>query len=89
MDINLIRELAEYTPLFVIAVGIVSIALIDATRKVLNAQSRERTRREIAAYIAEGSMTADQGERLMRAAPDGDASGDKCSITVGSRGAKA
>jgi Flp pilus assembly protein TadD len=29
--------------------------------------SRERTRREIAAYIAEGSMTPEQGERLMRA----------------------
>ncbi|MEM7754359.1 MAG: hypothetical protein AAF297_01850 [Planctomycetota bacterium] len=29
--------------------------------------ARERTRREIAAYIAEGSMTPDQGERLIRA----------------------
>lgn len=29
--------------------------------------SRERTRREIAAYIAEGSMTPEQGERLMKA----------------------
>jgi hypothetical protein len=35
--------------------------------------SRERTRREIAAYIAEGSMTPEQGERLMKAdKPDGD-----------------
>jgi hypothetical protein len=31
--------------------------------------SRERSRREIAAYIAEGSMTPEQGERLMKAAP--------------------
>jgi len=30
--------------------------------------SRERTRREVAAYIAEGSMSPEQGERLMRAA---------------------
>jgi hypothetical protein len=29
--------------------------------------SRERSRREIAAYIAEGSMSPDQGERLLRA----------------------
>lgn len=27
----------------------------------------ERTRREIAAYISEGSMTADEGERLLKA----------------------
>lgn len=31
---------------------------------------REHTRREIAAYIAEGSMTPEQGERLLRAEPD-------------------
>ena len=29
--------------------------------------ARERSRREIAAYIAEGSMTPEQGERLMKA----------------------
>jgi len=29
--------------------------------------ARERTRREIAAYIAEGSMTPEQGEKLMKA----------------------
>jgi hypothetical protein len=32
-------------------------------------KQRERTRREIAAYIAEGSMTAEEGERLMSADP--------------------
>ncbi len=30
-------------------------------------KQRERSRREIAAYIAEGSMTPEQGERLMNA----------------------
>ena len=33
----------------------------------------ERTRREIAAYIAEGSMTPEQGERLMKAGDRTDA----------------
>ncbi len=28
-------------------------------------RARERTRREIAAYIAEGSISADEGERLL------------------------
>lgn len=31
-------------------------------------RQREQTRREIAAYVAEGSITPSDGERLMRAA---------------------
>ncbi|RMH24166.1 MAG: hypothetical protein D6692_13850 [Planctomycetota bacterium] len=30
-------------------------------------RQREQTKREIAAYVAEGSMTPEQGERLLRA----------------------
>lgn len=37
---------------------------------ILNTQARERYRREIAAYIAEGAMAPEQGERLMRAGID-------------------
>jgi len=40
---------------------------------VIKTAARERSRREIAAYIAEGTMTAEQGERLLKA-------GDKCSM---------
>ncbi len=32
--------------------------------------ARERSRREIAAYIASGSMTPEQGERLLNAGED-------------------
>ncbi|MGP1347496.1 MAG: hypothetical protein ACTS3F_12640 [Phycisphaerales bacterium] len=34
---------------------------------MVKSSTRERTRREIAAYIAEGSMTPEQGERLISA----------------------
>lgn len=34
---------------------------------VLKTGQRERSRREIAAYVAEGSMTPEQADRLMRA----------------------
>ena len=34
---------------------------------ILTTNAREKSRREIAAYIAEGSMSPEQGERLMRA----------------------
>lgn len=33
----------------------------------MKTNARERTRREIAAYIAEGSMTPEQGEKLLKA----------------------
>ena len=47
-----------------IAVVWICCATVTSMVKVL---SRERTRREIAAYIAEGSLTPEQGERLMNA----------------------
>lgn len=46
-----------------ILVGIIVNAI---TRIVLYA-GREKSRREIAAYIAEGSISPEQGERLLRA----------------------
>jgi hypothetical protein len=52
-------------------VGGILIALVaivsGAVRNIVSSVARERTRRDIAAYIAEGSMTPEQGERLMAA----------------------
>ncbi len=42
-------------------------AIIRAMTAIFTTHVVERSRREIAAYIAEGSITAEQGERLMRA----------------------
>lgn len=47
-------------------VGIVAI-VAGVVRSVLVNGAKERSRREIAAYIAEGSMSPEQGERLMAA----------------------
>ncbi len=53
-----------WTVMCVIAVfGIV----FGSIKNMVKATARERTRREIAAYIAEGSLSAEQGERLMKA----------------------
>ncbi len=52
-------------------IAIVAI-LAGTVSSIVKTRSRERSRREIAAYIAEGSMSPEQGERLMRASPDGD-----------------
>lgn len=50
--------------------SIISIVAIRTIAGVVTSVSRERSRREIAAFIAEGSMTPEQGERLMRAGND-------------------
>jgi len=48
--------------------GVAVIAILsNAISSVLRTRARERTRREIAAYIAEGSISPEQGERLMQA----------------------
>ncbi len=44
--------------------------LMHYVSKTLRTMTRERTRREVAAYIAEGSLTPEQGERLLRAAAE-------------------
>lgn len=57
-----------FVPL-IITLGIIAGVVIKAATATITSLSRERTRREIAAYIAEGSMTPEQGERLMKAGP--------------------
>lgn len=73
MNQDLVNRLLSddvWTPLL-FAASVVLIILIRTVGGVLRTASRERTRREIAAYIAEGSMSPDQGERLMKAGKDG------------------
>jgi hypothetical protein len=44
------------------------IALVGSfITKIITVRARERTKREIAAYVSEGSMTPQEGERLIRA----------------------
>jgi hypothetical protein len=60
--------------LLLIVGGVVTlIVLIRSVAGILRTNARERSRREIAAFIAEGSMTPEQGERLMRAGESKDA----------------
>ena len=54
---------------FLIAGSIVLGIAIQSVRACVQTFARERSRREIAAYIAEGSLSPEQGARLMRADP--------------------
>lgn len=49
-----------------IAIAIVGM-ILGTVRKTVQTKEREQTRREVAAYIAEGSMTPEQGERILTA----------------------
>ncbi len=50
-------------------IGVIAVVAIlgGYITRIVTTSARERSRREIAAYIAEGSMSPEQGERLMRA----------------------
>ena len=54
--------------------GLIAITAIlsGVIRSITVAKAKERTRQEVAAYVAEGSMTAAEGERLLRAGVDRD-----------------
>ncbi|MEM1184785.1 MAG: hypothetical protein AAGI53_07245 [Planctomycetota bacterium] len=44
----------------------VTAIVFTSVRRVFESRHRERSRSEIAAYIAEGSMTAEEGERILK-----------------------
>lgn len=65
--------LDNIVPMSIFVVGglVAGVAIIAGTIKcIVNSRGRERTRREIAAYVAEGSMTPAEGERLLKASPN-------------------
>ena len=52
----------------VLGVGLFALlGIMSMITKTFTAVASERTKREIAAYIAEGTMSPEQGERLVKA----------------------
>ncbi len=60
-------EVADHLLYIIIGLCVVIAIVTKGVTTIVTHGARERSRREIAAYIAEGSMTADQGERLLHA----------------------
>ncbi len=48
------------------AVAVIAI-VFDTVQKVLVTRQRETTKREVAAYVAEGSMSPEDAERILKA----------------------
>jgi hypothetical protein len=64
---QLMEAAADWWAVTVIGGCFVLGMILKALTTMVTTASRERSRREIAAYIAEGSISAEQGERLIRA----------------------
>jgi len=77
MTDNLVQTLIEneetMIPFVIFGIGgiVAVVAIVFGSIKKISLNSeREKSRREIAAYIAEGSMSPDDGAKLMSASPD-------------------
>lgn len=65
-----VSTLAMIIPIVAVVMGIAAGIFIELSkheRRKAETREREETRREVAAYVAEGSMTPEQAERLLRA----------------------
>ena len=65
--VDVLRDHMYVVVISVISLAVLANSLIRSFTSVLTTQNRERSRREIAAYIAEGTLSPEQGERLMQA----------------------
>ncbi|MHC4447007.1 MAG: hypothetical protein ACYSXF_04385 [Planctomycetota bacterium] len=73
---DLAESMLTMPNLFFVVCGTVAIVGIvaGAATKMATTRARERTKREIAAYVAEGSIDADKAVAMLKAgeAPSGD-----------------
>lgn len=56
----------------------ITLALISARKSVLKSREREQTRRELAAYVAEGTISPDDAVRMMSVGDKSKKQGDRC-----------
>ena len=71
-DIPLVLAADEIVVIAIVgglAIAIISI-VFSYVHKMVRESSRSKVQREIAAYVAEGTMRPEDGERLMRAASE-------------------
>ncbi|MEQ9617395.1 MAG: hypothetical protein RLN60_05105 [Phycisphaerales bacterium] len=80
-QLTLASEIREFIPIVAIGGGLafgLVFAIGGMIQTYATSRQREKTKREIAAYIAEGSMTPEEGERLIRAGAPSDGKKKSC-----------
>lgn len=60
------EQIAVFIPIIALMIPIVAI-IMGSIERATKQKHREESRREIAAYVAEGSMSPDEAVRLMEA----------------------
>lgn len=83
-------EPGEVFPFFVVMGGLLVgliIAVFAIIAGVLKTRAREETKREMAAYIAEGTMDKETAVALLQAETDAEVKGVCCMIGAGQDGA--
>lgn len=71
-----LNGLGDNIGMFAIGGTVVACFIMMSIVQVVQTRAKERTRREVAAYVAEGSMTTDEAERILCAG--GDAAAKPC-----------
>lgn len=72
MDLATLASVDEAMPVVAIAVGggvMIIWIFFSMIEKMSTNRQREITKRELAAYVAEGSMTPQDAERILKAGP--------------------
>lgn len=69
-DLMMVARVGEEAIGMLAVGGGLVIAVFAMTIGYFKSRHKELTRREIAAYVAEGSMTPEEGERLLKAGRD-------------------
>ena len=70
---SLANDPALLVPIIAIGGGLVVVIVaivFTSIKHIAISNEREKTKREIAAYIAEGSMSPEDGAKLLSASPD-------------------
>jgi hypothetical protein len=72
---SIIHEIVSKEETFILIIiftAVTIMSIVKALTRMVARLAGERTRREIAAYIAEGSMTPEQGEKLLASTKQND-----------------
>ena len=64
---TILEQIGDNIVYVIIGVCVLGAIVMKGITTIVIHGARERSRREIAAYIAEGSLTPEHGERLLRA----------------------